>query len=259
MSRSIVAKFAACLNLAALAIAAGCNAPVDSKPSQPPRKSAASEDLEPTHPTPPHADPPPTDPPRDIESQRSAENDAALYMPLSLDSRWEYDVTIQLPLGVSQQASAVTEVLGQAEIDGKTYYKAVMQVSGAPVNPKHVAYFRPSSQGIYQILEGEEEHGEWLYLPAKIEVGRKWSADTGKSTFNFEVVGRGDVDCLGTTYEDCFQLVIDMRSKFGSTKQELWLAPGVGPVKQVDHHTLFDSTALLKKHVGGESPPQSPE
>jgi len=180
-------------------------------------------------------------------------------MPLSLDSRWEYDVTIQLPLGVSQQASAVTEVLGQAEIDGKTYYKAVMQVSGAPVNPKHVAYFRPSSQGIYQILEGEEEHGEWLYLPAKIEVGRKWSADTGKSTFNFEVVALGDVDCLGATYEDCVQLVIDMRSKFGSIKQELWLAPGVGPVKQVDHHTLFDSTALLKKHVGGESPPQSPE
>jgi hypothetical protein len=126
-----------------------------------------------------------------------------------------------------------------------------MQVSGAPVNPKHVAYFRPSSQGIYQILEGEEEHGEWLYLPAKLEVGRKWSADTGKSTFNFEIVGRGDVDCLGTTYRDCVQLAIDMRSKFGSIKQELWLAPGIGPVKQVDHHTLFDSTAVLKKR-GGE-------
>lgn len=254
MSRSIVAKIAACSSVAALAFVAGCNAPADSKPSQPPPASAASEDRDP-----PPQDSPRTDAPREQDSQPAAENDAARYMPLSADSRWEYDVTIQLPLGVSQQASAATEVLGMAEIEGKTYYKAAMQVSGAPVNPKHVAYFRPSSQGIYQILEGEEEHGEWLYLPAKLEVGRKWSADTGKSTFTFEVFGRGDVDCLGTTYEDCLQLVIDMRSKFGSIKQELWLAPGVGPVKQVDHHALFDSTAVLKKHVGGEPPPQSPE
>lgn len=254
MNQPTAARIPGCLSIAALAIAAGCNAPADSKPSAPQRSPAVSENREPVRPQPAREKIPP----------RTAENDAALYMPLSPDSRWEYDVTIELPLGAVQKASAATEVIGLAEIEGKTYYKAVMQVSGAPVNPKHVAYFRPSSQGIYQILEGEEEHGEWLYLPAKLEVGRKWSADTGKSTFNFEVVGRGDVDCLGKSYQDCLQLVIDMRSKFGSIKQELWLAPGIGPVKQVDHHTLFDSTAVLKKRGGGERqskspPPHSPE
>jgi hypothetical protein len=249
MSRSIVARIAGRLSLAAAAFVAGCNAPADSKPSRPTPPPTVAEKLEPIG----------AEAAAENRSQRAAENDAAMYMPLAADSRWEFDVTIELPLGAMQKAGAVTEVTGLAEIDGKTYYKAVMQVSGAPVNPKHVAYFRPSTQGLYQILEGEEEHGEWLYLPAKLEVGKKWSADTGKSTFNFEVIGRGDVDCQGKTYRDCLQLVIDMRSKFGSIKQELWLAPGVGPVKQVDHHTLFDSTAVLKKRVGGKLPHKSSE
>src|SRR6185437_444726 len=179
------------------------------------------------------------------------------YMPLSLGDRWEYDVTIELPLLAAKQASATTKVEGLYEIDGKKYYKVVMQVSGAPVNPKSVVYCRPTAKGVFQILEGEEKESEWLYLPRELKVGQKWTAATSGSKFTFEVTGRGDVDCLGKTYKNCFQITVDMQSKFGSIKQEQWLAPGIGLVKQVDHHSLFDSTAVLRKFVVGK--PNKPD
>ncbi|HUY92926.1 MAG TPA: hypothetical protein VMV10_29620 [Pirellulales bacterium] len=248
------------LGVAALGLAAaGCNAPAatqDAPASQLPAAAAQQEPAENPAPRQEGRAPPPgeNDPaPRQPEEERPAD-----YLPLSADSRWIYDVTIDLPVVGSQKASAVTKVEGSVEIDGKTYYKVVMQVSGAPVNPKHVAYFRPTAQGVFQILEGEEEHGEWLYLPRRLEIGQKWSAETGESKFEFEVAGRRDVDCLGKTYENCVQIVVEMHGKFGSMKQEQWLAPGVGPVKQVDHHTLFDSTAVLKNRVASEPQPQSP-
>ena len=231
--------------------AMGCGPPAEPLPSQPPSaKAAATPDRRQGS----------RDEAKDEAEDKTKDEagiDAADYLPLSARSSWEYDVTIDLPLGVSRQASAVTEVAGLVEIDGKTYYKVVMQVFGAPVEVKHVAFYRPSERGVFQMLEGEEEHGEWLYLPPRLKVGQKWSAETGKSTFHFEVVDRRDLDCLGKTYQDCLQIAIEMKSKFGSIKQEQWLAPGVGPVKQIDHHALFDSTSLLKKYVADETSPKS--
>lgn len=195
--------------------------------------------------------------PQQAEQVPPDEKQAADYLPLAADSRWEYDVTIELPVVGSQQAGAVTKVEGQVDIGGKTYYKVVTEISGAPVNPKHVAFYRPAAEGVYQILEGEKEYGEWLYLPRRLAVGQKWNAETGPSKFNFAVAERRDLDCLGKTYENCLLILIEMQSKFGSMKQEQWLAPGVGPVKQVDHHALFESTAVLKKHIAGKPPSKS--
>lgn len=251
-------KYASALNFASwLAVAAavvtatGCSPPADPPASQPPAAKAAGT---------PDRLPASRDEAKDKTKDKAKDEagiDAADYLPLAAPSRWEYDVTIDLPLGVSQQASAVTEVEGLVEIGDKRYYKVVMQVFGAPVEVKHVAFYRPSERGMFQMLEGEEEHGEWLYLPPRLKVGQKWSAETGKSTFHFEVVDRRDLDCLGKIYQDCLQIAIEMKSKFGSIKQEQWLAPGVGPVKQIDHHALFDSTSLLKKYVADEPSPKS--
>lgn len=174
---------------------------------------------------------------------------AANYLPLTRRSRWEYEVLIDLPLGAQKLASAVTRVDGEVEIGGKTYYKVVMQVHGAPVNPTHVVYFRLSDRGVFQILEGEEKSGEWLYLPKQLSVGQKWSATTPSSKFDFEVADRRDLTCLGKTYKDCVEIKVEMRGKFGSITQRQWLAPGVGLVKQIDDHALFESTAELKKFV----------
>lgn len=229
------------LALTALGLAAGgCNAPAATQEAPAPKSSVAAAQRKP-------ADAPAGRQPNEVRP--------ADYLPLSTESRWEYDVTIDLPVVGSQKASAVTKVDGKVEIDGKTYYKVVTKVAGAPVELEHAAYFRPTAEGVYQILEGEEEHGEWLYLPRRLEIGKKWSAETGKSKFEFEVADRRDMDCLGKTYENCVQILIEMHSKFGSMKQEQWLAPGVGPVKQVDHHALFDSTSVLKERFAGK--PQS--
>ena len=237
------------LGAATLCLAAGaCNAP-RATPDSPAQASVAQHNE-----SQPADDPDPQQP----AAEQAGEALPADYLPLAIGSRWEYDVTIELPLVGSQQASAVTQVEGPVEIGGKTYCKVVTEISGAPVNPRHVAFYRPGAEGAYQILEGEEEHGEWLYLPRRLEVGQKWTAQTGPSKFSFEVADRRDVDCLGKTYENCVLILIEMQSKFGSMKQEQWLAPGVGPVKQVDHHALFDSTAVLKKYVAGQPPSQSP-
>lgn len=171
------------------------------------------------------------------------------YLPLSDGARWEYEVVIDLPLGAQKLASAVTRVDGSVEIGGKTYFKVVMQVHGAPFNPSHVAYYRPTDRGVFQILEGEEEQGERLYLPSELKIGQKWNIVTPSSKFDFEVVGRCDLTCLGKRYKDCVEIKVEMRGKFGSITQQQWLAPGVGLVKQVDDHTLFDSTTELKKFI----------
>src|SRR3569623_995010 len=120
------------------------------------------------------ADSQPRRPPSTQGGKAAEEQPPVNYLPLSTRSRWEYDVTIDLPLSMQKQASAVTKVDGRVEIDGKTYYKVVMQVYDAPVNPTNVVYFRPTDKGIYQILEGEEKHGEWLFLPKELKVGLLW-------------------------------------------------------------------------------------
>lgn len=187
-------------------------------------------------------------PPAD-ERREGKERPSASYLPISEGARWEYEVVIDLPLGAQQTASAVTRVEGRVEIGGKRYYKVVMQVHGAPVNPTHVAYYRAAERGIYQILEGEEKHGEWLYLPDELKLGQKWSAVTPSSKFDFEVTDRRDLTCLGKKYKNCVEITVEMDGKFGSITQRQWLAPGVGLVKQLDDHTLFDSTSELKKFV----------
>ncbi|HVX62502.1 MAG TPA: hypothetical protein VHC19_17930, partial [Pirellulales bacterium] len=193
------------------------------------------------------------DPPRRLPplqaTREEKQSRAPSYMPLSDGARWEYEVVIDLPLGAQKLASAVTRVDGQVEIAGKRYFKVIMQVHGAPVNPTQVSYYRPTDHGVFQILEGEEKQGEWLYLPKELKTGQSWNVVTPGSKFDFEVVGRNDLTCLGKSYQDCVEIKVEMRGKFGSITQRQWLAPGVGLVKQVDDHTLFDSTTELKKFI----------
>ncbi|HEV3022099.1 MAG TPA: hypothetical protein VGX76_06515 [Pirellulales bacterium] len=179
-------------------------------------------------------------------SQLPAGDEApADYLPLSLTSRWEYDVEYQAPLADPRQATAVTRVEGQRTIAGKQYFKVVLQVS-IPLVPTSVTYYCKTAAGVFQILDGEEDAGEWLYLPAELEAGKRWTATAGSKHLEFEVLGHEDVSCGDTVYPDCIHLAVKIKSSLGTNQQEQWLAAGVGIVKQSDQTLLFKSVSTLR-------------
>lgn len=182
--------------------------------------------------------------PKPVAANKSAPD----YLPLAESSRWEYDVALELPLAGSRKASATTSVEGSRTIGEKTYFKAVMQVAGAPYNPTTVAYWRTTAEGVFQIFDGEEDREEWLYLPAKPEVGQSWTGGAGGTEVEFKVLGFEDVESAEALYRDCLHLAVTLRSTLVTTEQEQWLAPGVGIVKQTDTSALFDSVSLLRRH-----------
>jgi hypothetical protein len=180
------------------------------------------------------------------EPHATADNEApGDYLPLTLTSQWDYDVEYQAALSDPRQTTAVTRVEGQRTIAGKPYFKVVLQVR-IPLVPKSVTYYRKTAEGVYQILEGEEADGEWLYLPADLETGKQWTATTRSKELEFEVLGREDVTCGDTVYHDCVHLSLVIKSSLGTNQQEQWLATGVGIVKQTDQTMLFKSVSTLR-------------
>lgn len=185
-------------------------------------------------------------------SQGDGPDDGQDYLPLEVGRVMRYEVSWSPPVGETRSATAVGEVPAKVEIAGKTYYKQVTKISGIPFSPTTVVYYRPTPQGVYQILEGEEDRPEWLYLPRAIEVGDTWSASTSHGELEFTAVGKEDVDTPSGDYRGCWRLSLVIKSPLGTVTEEQWLAPGVGFVKQVDRNPLFTSTTLLSKISGGD-------
>lgn len=180
--------------------------------------------------------------------------DGRIYLPLVVGRVMHYDISWTPPVGEARPANATGDVQAQVEIAGKTYFKQVTKISGIPFSPTTVIYFRRAAEGIYQIFEGDESKPEWLYLPAKIRIGDRWSAKTVQGDVEFTAAGIEDVDTPSGTYRDCLKLSLVIKTPLGKATEDQWLAPGVGSVKQVDRNPLFSSTTLLKEVSGGEPP-----
>ncbi len=171
--------------------------------------------------------------------------DGTRYLPLEQGREMRYKVAVSPALGKSREATATNKVVGRTTLNGKTYYKVTTTIEGVPFFPDTVMYYRPSPEGVYQVLEGDEKSAEWLYLPAKIKIGDRWGAKKPSGDYEFTAVAVEDVETPSGKYARCLKLSVSMKTTFATNKQEQWLAPGVGSVKQTDSNLFFSSTTLL--------------
>jgi len=171
--------------------------------------------------------------------------DGTEYLPLELGREMRYQVTVTPPLGKPRKATATNKVAEQTGLNGKTYYKVTTTIGGLPFIPDQLMYYRSSPQGVYQVLEGDEKSPEWLYLPAKIELGDRWGAKRPSGDYEFTAVALEDVETPSGKYPGCLKLSVTMKTRFATNKQEQWLAPGVGVVKQTDSNVFFSLVTLL--------------
>jgi hypothetical protein len=168
------------------------------------------------------------------------------YLPLEAGREMRYLVTVTPPLGTPRKANA-TNKTEEAVLNGKTYFKTTTTITGVPFIPDQAIYYRGTPEGVYQILAGDEESPEWLYLPAKIKIGDRWGAETPSGTFTFSAVGFEDVETPAGKYSNCLKLRVTMKKTLVTNTQEQWLAPGVGPVKQSDSNPVFSSATILEE------------
>jgi hypothetical protein len=173
--------------------------------------------------------------------------DGTRYLPLAVGRETRYQVTVTPPIGKARKATATNKTVEKTPIYGKTYYKVTTSITGVPFMPDTLIYYRPSADGIYQILKGDEESPEWLYLPATIEVGDHWGAKTPSGDFEFKAIGFEDVVTPGGKYAHCLKLSVTMKTTLATNRQEQWLANGVGVVKQTDSNAIFSSATVLEE------------
>lgn len=169
------------------------------------------------------------------------------YLPLKSGKVMWYQVRWSPPLGESRSASATSTLSGDVNLAGKDYFKQITKISGIPFSPATTVYYRSAPEGVYQLLEGDEERPEWLYLPRTITIGDTWRATTSQGELEFEAAGIEDVETPSGDYHDCLKLLLTINGTLAKATEEQWLAPGVGFVKQVDRNPLFSSTTLLEE------------
>lgn len=173
--------------------------------------------------------------------------DGRKYLPLKLGRVTKYDVTVEPPVGKSRMATATNRVAEQTKLAGKTYFKVTTTIAGVPFFPDTLIYYRPAKEGIYQILEGDEESPEWLYLPASIKIGDHWGTKTPSGEFQFTALGVEDVETPAGKYSSCLKLSVVIKKTLVTNEQTQWLAEGVGSVRQTDSNAFFSATTVLKE------------
>lgn len=203
---------------------------------------------------PPQRSPPAQKPP--TPAQKPPVFDGTKYLPLKVGRQMRYQVTVTPPIGKQRQATATNRTPATTDLNGKTYFKVTTTFTGLPLMPDQLIYYRPAAEGVFQVLGGDEESSEWLYLPARIKIGDHWGADTPSGQFRFAAVGLEDVVTPKGKYPNCLKLQVTMKKKLLTNTQFQWLAAGIGVVKQSDSNAVFASATVLEE-IAQEKVPQS--
>lgn len=187
-------------------------------------------------------------------AQKPPTFDGTKYLPLRVGREMRYQVTVTPPVGQPRKATATNRTPEQTDLNGKTYFKVTTTITGVPFIPDQLIYYRPAAEGVYQVLGGDEDSPEWLYLPAKIKIGDRWGADTPSGKFRFAAVGVEDVVTPKGKYQKCLKLQVTMKKTLVTNTQYQWLAAGIGVVKQSDTNAVFSSATLLDEVKQAEEP-----
>ncbi|HVA46410.1 MAG TPA: hypothetical protein VNH11_08555 [Pirellulales bacterium] len=166
----------------------------------------------------------------------------------------KYQVTVEPPVGTPRKATATNRVAERTVLNDKSYFKVTTTITGVPFIPDTLIYYRATRDGVYQVLEGDEQSPEWLYLPSSFKIGDRWGAKTTSGDFEFTAFGFEDVETPAGKYPHCLKLSVVMKKTLATNTQQQWLAAGVGVVRQTDSNPLFASTTVLEEISNGKSP-----
>lgn len=213
---------------------------------------------------PPSATPTPAGAVAPPGTSRDPSNSPFDYFPLRIGNRWEYRATYRLTGRIAFDATAVLTIEGSERLGARTYFKAVCKVTGVLSNPTTVSYYRPAAEGIWQADVDDGKVTESLLLPAPLAPGTKWNTSLRDDVFFGRVAARqearpgGSVQCGSRLFRNCVQISSDVDSKVGKVRQDQWLAPGVGVVKQTQQGPFWSMESVLTGFRGAEAP-RSPD
>jgi hypothetical protein len=164
--------------------------------------------------------------------------------PLGVGSRWEYAVEYSTLISGPHRASAVAEVLPAEKIGGHRYPRLVTTAEGVPGADEDVKHLRRREGGVYRIIPDRPELGEALLIPSRPAVGQSWRMPTGGRPVTFRIVGREDVQTPAGRF-DCWK--VEITGHFGPVrfKDTLWVAAGVGIVKQIQERVALTVVSEL--------------
>ncbi|OYV94292.1 MAG: hypothetical protein B7Z73_02880, partial [Planctomycetia bacterium 21-64-5] len=83
--------------------------------------------------------------------------DGTQYLPLALGRVMKYQVTVEPPVGKPRKATATNRVAERTVLNDKTYFKVTTTITGVPFIPDTLIYYRSTPDGVYQVLEGDEQ------------------------------------------------------------------------------------------------------
>jgi hypothetical protein len=143
--------------------------------------------------------------------------------------RLEYALMSSGQLSGVGRGRLVFRVDGQKVINGKTYFKEVVEISGIPGASSVTQYRRWDPQGIHTIEGSDETLTEYLETPFPVNVGDSWTAKRPKGEVQYhadkiepvQLPDRRLVRCLKLSYQD--------RAGTGCS----YYAPGIGQVAGV--------------------------
>lgn len=175
------------------------------------------------------------------------------YLPLADGARWEYSGRFSSSHGGEYNVRAISQVDGEALINGKRYFKLVMTVDFSSVptinrQVEDVRYYRFAEDGIY-FRPGNDpspDKPDLLEMPLPIPTGVKWLSGATE----VQAERAGTLQLGGREYRDCLKVTFKLADSAHTTTN--YYAPGVGIVKIVYVNTTEPKSTVeltLEKYV----------
>jgi hypothetical protein len=169
----------------------------------------------------------------------------AEYIPEShAGDRYEYSFEYAAPFLGTQKASMVARTEGEENINGKTFHKFVIVVSGIPGADDDIEYRRWTPQGVYYVEGSDKTKTEYMNTVLPLEMGTSWTVKKPTETVEYTVTGIENIETPAGTFDKC--LKIDFKGDKSEGTQ--YLAPNVGLVKQIAKASGIPMTVLLTKY-----------
>jgi len=145
----------------------------------------------------------------------------------------EYSVEYTAPFSQVQRGTMVVRTEGDTSINGRSYERTVIVISGIPGVGQLIGYTRRTREGVYEIDTTAAPGTEVLVTPFPLIVGSTWSATVGASHTSSRADAVERMALLSHTYDDCLKVSSTQTSNGVTTTSTSWYARGVGLVRGV--------------------------
>jgi hypothetical protein len=152
------------------------------------------------------------------------------YCPLTVGQERTMAVTISMPDGSVIAGTAHRKIEGNAEKDGKAYFRCRTWFEGMPFKEGSTKLIRKDEKAVYSIDERDAGAVEHVSVVLPLKVGSTWERIVRGMAVTDTVIQREAIDISGKTYKNCYH--IQSIWSDGRFTKDAWEAPNVGTVKE---------------------------